>query len=59
MLGDILHIIFTPTTTLIEDGMKDYIQAEDIGRSEEGCDGYQKACPEDVLGFISKYDDFF
>ncbi|XP_055697839.1 uncharacterized protein LOC129798622 [Phlebotomus papatasi] len=53
VLGDVIHIILTPSTSIREDLHPEYYKAEDLGRSGD-CSKYKKYCPECILDYISK-----
>ncbi|GAB0088583.1 uncharacterized protein DMENIID0001_030400 [Sergentomyia squamirostris] len=53
VLGDIIHIILTPSTSIREDLHPEYYKAEELGRSGE-CSKYKKYCPCNILDYISK-----
>uniref|UniRef100_A0A1B0CF03 Uncharacterized protein n=1 Tax=Lutzomyia longipalpis TaxID=7200 RepID=A0A1B0CF03_LUTLO len=57
VIGDILHIILTPSTSIREDLHPEYYKAEELGRSGD-CSKYRKYCPECILDYISQIENF-
>ncbi|XP_055678116.1 uncharacterized protein LOC129786889 [Lutzomyia longipalpis] len=57
VIGDILHIILTPSTSIKEDLHPEYYKAEELGRSGD-CSKYRKYCPECILDYISQIENF-
>ncbi|KAH8401134.1 hypothetical protein KR009_003178 [Drosophila setifemur] len=54
LLGSLVHIIFTPSSSSDENLARDYYQAEWDGRGEEDCSAYASQCEESVLDLISR-----
>ncbi|XP_037941696.1 uncharacterized protein LOC119674621 [Teleopsis dalmanni] len=52
VLGSLIHIIFTPTTSMSEQLPLSYYQAEVDGTYEQ-CDYYEDACKDNLLDLIS------
>ncbi|XP_037941700.1 uncharacterized protein LOC119674625 [Teleopsis dalmanni] len=53
VLGSVMHIIFTPTTSMSENLPKSYYQAEVDGVHEQ-CQDYERKCKENLLDLISE-----
>ncbi|XP_037941703.1 uncharacterized protein LOC119674627 [Teleopsis dalmanni] len=53
VLGSVMHIIFTPTTSMKENLPKSYYQAEVDGVHEQ-CQDYERKCKENLLDLISE-----
>ncbi|KRF97953.1 uncharacterized protein Dwil_GK26910 [Drosophila willistoni] len=53
-LGNLVHIIFTPSTSKDEHLSQDYYQAEWMGHHGQDCSSYKEQCRENVLDLISK-----
>ncbi|XP_059621789.1 uncharacterized protein LOC132265228 [Phlebotomus argentipes] len=53
LLGDLLHVILTPSTSDHEDLHPEYYAAEELGRSGD-CSKYSRHCPECILDLISR-----
>ncbi|XP_053996791.1 uncharacterized protein LOC128886171 [Hylaeus anthracinus] len=51
LIGDILHVIFTPTSSRHEELPQDILQAEVVGRNR-GCSKYQPQCPVGLFDLI-------
>ncbi|XP_043259073.1 uncharacterized protein LOC122401174 [Colletes gigas] len=51
LIGDILHVIFTPTSSRHEELPQDILQAEVVGRNG-GCSKYQPQCPVGLFDLI-------
>ncbi|XP_076173358.1 uncharacterized protein LOC143149673 [Ptiloglossa arizonensis] len=51
LIGDILHVIFTPTSSRHEELPQDILQAEAVGRNG-GCSKYQPQCPVGLFDLI-------
>ncbi|XP_031844062.1 uncharacterized protein LOC116431986 [Nomia melanderi] len=51
LIGDILHVIFTPTSSRHEELPQDILQAEVAGRNG-GCSKYQPQCPVGLFDLI-------
>ncbi|KRT82073.1 hypothetical protein AMK59_4458, partial [Oryctes borbonicus] len=54
VLGDILHIIFTPSSSKNEEVDDEYKQAEHNGRTKGNCDMYYEGCNISFLDLISR-----
>ncbi|XP_016979680.1 uncharacterized protein LOC108045019 [Drosophila rhopaloa] len=54
LLGSIVHIIFTPSSSSDENLDKDYYQAEWDGHRHGDCSSYASQCEENVLDLISR-----
>ncbi|KAH8233540.1 hypothetical protein KR026_009563 [Drosophila bipectinata] len=54
LLGNIVHIIFTPSSSSDENLAKEYYQAEWDGRQYGDCSQYASQCKENVLDLISR-----
>ncbi|GAB0088582.1 hypothetical protein DMENIID0001_030390 [Sergentomyia squamirostris] len=54
VIGDIIHIILTPSTSNREDLHPEYYKAEELGRSGD-CSKYKKYCPQCILDYISQF----
>ncbi|XP_026326165.1 uncharacterized protein LOC113234859 [Hyposmocoma kahamanoa] len=53
VLGDILHLVLTPSTSMLEEDLEDcYYEAEYLGL-EDHCDYYAHECPSSPLHYIS------
>ncbi|XP_066585088.1 uncharacterized protein [Prorops nasuta] len=55
LIGDILHVIFTPTTSRQEELPRDIVEAELVGRNGT-CSKYQPPCPLglfDLIGILA------
>ncbi|XP_078052266.1 uncharacterized protein LOC144478339 [Augochlora pura] len=52
VLGDILQILFTPSSSQDEDLPSEIIEAEHA----DDCDNYHTVCPQSPLALISRYD---
>ncbi|GAB0088585.1 uncharacterized protein DMENIID0001_030420 [Sergentomyia squamirostris] len=53
VIGDLLHIILTPSSSVQEDLHPEYYKAEELGRSGD-CSKYKKYCPQCILDYISQ-----
>ncbi|XP_055706866.1 uncharacterized protein LOC129803954 [Phlebotomus papatasi] len=53
VLGDVIHIILTPSTSVREDLNPEYYKAEELGHSGD-CSKYKKYCPQSLIDLISK-----
>ncbi|XP_015439508.1 PREDICTED: uncharacterized protein LOC107194403 [Dufourea novaeangliae] len=51
LIGDILHVIFTPTSSRHEELPEDILQAEVVGRNGS-CSKYQPQCPVGLFDLI-------
>ncbi|CAH2004098.1 unnamed protein product [Acanthoscelides obtectus] len=56
VLGDIVHILLTPTSSK-EENLGEYVKAEQDGLNEK-CNSYYEDCQYSILGAISKIIDF-
>ncbi|EDW47845.1 GM19477 [Drosophila sechellia] len=54
LLGSIVHILFTPSSSNDENLDKDYYQAEWDGLRHGDCSSYASQCEENVLDLISR-----
>ncbi|XP_029038335.1 uncharacterized protein LOC114873798 [Osmia bicornis bicornis] len=54
LIGDILHVIFTPTTSRHEPLPQDILQAEVVGRNGS-CSNYQPQCPVGLFDLIGVF----
>ncbi|XP_053611549.1 uncharacterized protein LOC128675861 [Plodia interpunctella] len=55
LLGDLLHLLLTPSTSMSEDTLDDiYYEAEYLGLEGE-CDRYNDACPTNPVDSISVF----
>uniref|UniRef100_A0A1B0D6N6 Uncharacterized protein n=1 Tax=Phlebotomus papatasi TaxID=29031 RepID=A0A1B0D6N6_PHLPP len=52
VIGDVFHIILTPSTSIREDLHPEYYKAEELGRSGN-CSKYNKYCSQSILDYIS------
>uniref|UniRef100_A0A1B0CF04 Putative secreted protein n=1 Tax=Lutzomyia longipalpis TaxID=7200 RepID=A0A1B0CF04_LUTLO len=52
VIGDVFHIILTPSSSVREDIHEEYYRAEELGRKGE-CSKYKKYCPQCILDYIS------
>ncbi|XP_063219780.1 uncharacterized protein LOC134529509 [Bacillus rossius redtenbacheri] len=57
MIADILHVVFTPSTSVNEDLGPEYQLAENRGRSGEDCEEVYEDCPISLVQLISEIDD--
>ncbi|XP_063707601.1 uncharacterized protein LOC134836313 [Culicoides brevitarsis] len=56
ILGDILHILLTPSTSIHEIGIgNEYYLAEEIGRQSKSCSEFIESCPKNGLDLFTKY----
>uniref|UniRef100_A0A1B0D6N7 Uncharacterized protein n=1 Tax=Phlebotomus papatasi TaxID=29031 RepID=A0A1B0D6N7_PHLPP len=53
VLGDVIHIILTPSTSVREDLNPEYYKAEELGHSGD-CSKYKKYCHQSLIDLISK-----
>lgn len=53
VLGHILHIVLTPSTSIDEDLPKEYAKAENLGQ-QKNCEKYERKCGISLLSMISK-----
>ncbi|KAK9758632.1 DM4/DM12 family [Popillia japonica] len=58
VLGDIVHVVLTPSTSKSE-GLSEYEKAEKYGRLKKNCKRYNKSCSFSVLDLISVIDKKF
>ncbi|XP_037874421.1 uncharacterized protein LOC105841556 [Bombyx mori] len=57
VLGDILHLILTPSTSMAEDNLPDcYYEAEYYGLDDR-CEKYTESCPSSPLEVITTFID--
>nr|XP_012151352.1 PREDICTED: uncharacterized protein LOC100877571 [Megachile rotundata] len=54
LIGDILHVIFTPTSSRHEPLPQDILQAEVVGRNGS-CSNYQPQCPVGLFDLIGVF----
>ncbi|XP_076282893.1 uncharacterized protein LOC143210181 isoform X2 [Lasioglossum baleicum] len=52
VLGDVLQILFTPSSSQDEDLPSEIVEAE----YAEDCDNYHRNCPQSPLALITRYD---
>ncbi|XP_023313157.1 uncharacterized protein LOC108910280 [Anoplophora glabripennis] len=57
VLGDLLHILLTPSSSKNDDPMIDYAEAEEYGKNKKHCKKYSKKCSLSVLNLVSKLDN--
>ncbi|XP_056633933.1 uncharacterized protein LOC130443382 [Diorhabda sublineata] len=57
VLGDILHVLLTPSSSQKENGLEDYANAETYGRTKGHCEKYKKKCPFSILNAFSVVKD--
>lgn len=55
LMGDILHIIFTPSTSAEENLHPSYSTAEELGRSGQDCRALYPRCPLGLLDTIAPF----
>ncbi|KAG5890663.1 hypothetical protein JTB14_034951 [Gonioctena quinquepunctata] len=53
VLGDLLHILLTPSSSKNESSLEDYAESEEYGRTKKHCKKYKKACTFSALDLIS------
>ncbi|CAH1104761.1 unnamed protein product [Psylliodes chrysocephalus] len=53
VLGDIVHVLLSPSSSKMENTLKEYEDAESLGKNNE-CKYYEKLCPYSILNAISK-----
>ncbi|XP_059621788.1 uncharacterized protein LOC132265227 [Phlebotomus argentipes] len=53
LIGDIIHIILTPSTSAREDLHAEFYRAEELGQSGD-CSKYKRFCSHSILDYISK-----
>ncbi|KAJ8944610.1 hypothetical protein NQ318_011466, partial [Aromia moschata] len=53
VLGDLIHILLTPSTSKEENALNEYQEAEDYGRNKRHCRKYSKNCALSVLNLVS------
>uniref|UniRef100_A0A6P7GI04 Uncharacterized protein LOC114339092 n=1 Tax=Diabrotica virgifera virgifera TaxID=50390 RepID=A0A6P7GI04_DIAVI len=53
LLGDILHILLTPSSSKMEEQLVEYEEAERQGK-ENTCKKYYKKCPHSILDSITR-----
>ncbi|XP_031338527.1 uncharacterized protein LOC116167390 [Photinus pyralis] len=53
VLGDIVHVILSPTSSKNENLSPEYEEAEKDGKSSHNCEKYSKSCPVSLIGLIS------
>ncbi|CAH1137790.1 unnamed protein product [Phyllotreta striolata] len=58
VLGDIVHIILTPSASLKEKNIDDYIESEEFGKKNGHCKKYKKNCPLSILNLVSKVKNY-
>nr|XP_023029755.1 uncharacterized protein LOC111517735 [Leptinotarsa decemlineata] len=58
VLGDILHILLTPSTSRKEDNLREYEEAEEAG-GEKKCKPYQTNCSFSLLDTFSRIGNIF
>ncbi|KAK9883629.1 hypothetical protein WA026_001800 [Henosepilachna vigintioctopunctata] len=59
IFGDILHIIFTPSSSENNDLEGDYEIAEEVGRQMKNCSKYSRKCTVSFLSLISWLEKSF
>ncbi|VEN44387.1 unnamed protein product, partial [Callosobruchus maculatus] len=59
VLGDIVHILLTPSTTKKESNMTDFVDAERFAREQGNCKKYRENCKLSILNLISKVTNKF
>ncbi|XP_076237898.1 uncharacterized protein LOC143181401 [Calliopsis andreniformis] len=55
LIGDILHVILTPTSSRHEELPQDILEAEAVGRNG-GCSNYRPQCPVGLFDLIGVLD---
>ncbi|XP_072383221.1 uncharacterized protein [Diabrotica undecimpunctata] len=53
LLGDILHILLTPSSSKMEEELVEYQEAEHQGK-QNTCEKYYKKCPHSILDSITR-----
>ncbi|KAF5307283.1 hypothetical protein FQR65_LT06999 [Abscondita terminalis] len=53
VLGDIIHVLLSPSTSVKENLSPDFENAEQQGKDKKECTIYEKVCPVSLLGLIS------
>ncbi|XP_055678115.1 uncharacterized protein LOC129786888 [Lutzomyia longipalpis] len=53
VLGDVIHIVLTPSSSEREDLQEEYYRAEELGHSGN-CSKYSKYCSKSIIDYISK-----
>nr|CAI5819692.1 unnamed protein product [Callosobruchus analis] len=59
VLGDIVHILLTPSSTKKESNITDYVDAEQFAREQGHCKKYKENCKLSILNLISKVTNKF
>ncbi|KAF7278811.1 hypothetical protein GWI33_007926 [Rhynchophorus ferrugineus] len=57
IIGDIFHIILSPSSSIDKDLPKKYINAENYGSKNTHCKKYAKKCPINLLNFFTVIED--
>ncbi|XP_044765064.1 uncharacterized protein LOC123321490 [Coccinella septempunctata] len=57
VLGDLIHILFTPSTSADEDFLEEYLEAERQGIESGNCSIYYKNCSESLLSLFTTVSD--
>ncbi|KAG5866872.1 hypothetical protein JTB14_030169 [Gonioctena quinquepunctata] len=58
VLGDILHVLLTPSSSRKQENFLDYENAEQFGNKKK-CESYRQKCPLSVLDAFSRISTIF
>uniref|UniRef100_A0A6P7GH36 Uncharacterized protein LOC114338049 n=1 Tax=Diabrotica virgifera virgifera TaxID=50390 RepID=A0A6P7GH36_DIAVI len=59
VLGDILHVLLTPSTSRNDTNVEDYAKSEEYGRTKGNCKKYKKNCGLSILNLFSVVKDTY